>query len=369
MKAFAPIKKTSVAKLSSATEEANYIAHQFRSAYLKEGIPWSQMAVILRSPGAQVSALQRAFAINNVPVEIDALALSLADNPAIKPILTIAQIALKQISLIPANWEIIEELLHSEFAGADAISIRQIRIALSKAEKINQSSDAKSSTELILDALTAPSIGIDWDQAAPLKRLNDLISLATKFIKGKADISDLLWAIWSNAKNYDGQLISQSWQNAALAGGTTGSIADNNLDAVIQLFEVARRFSERMPGAKPQLFINQLLGEKILSDSITATAQRNEVVKVLTVHSAKGQQWQFVALAGMQEGVWPNLKQRGSLLGSERLVEIFRHGISNPQALDAISASGLIEDEDRLLNVAVTRSTDQLLITAISTRG
>ena len=362
---FRKVKTTSVAKLSSATEEANYIAHQFRSAYLKEGIPWSKMAVILRSPGAQVSALQRAFAINNVPVEIDALALSLADNPAIKPILTVAQIALKQISLIPANWEIIEELLHSEFAGADAISIRQMRIALSKAEKLNQSIDAKSSTELILDALTVPSISIDWDQAAPLKRLNDLISLATKSIKSKADISDLLWAIWSNAKNYEGQLISQSWQSAALTGGTTGAIADNNLDAVIQLFEVARRFSERMPGAKPQLFINQLLGEKILSDSITATAQRNEVVKVLTVHSSKGQQWQFVALAGMQEGIWPNLKQRGSLLGSERLVEIFRHGISNPQALDAISASGLIEDEDRLLNVAVTRSTDQLLITAI----
>ena len=362
---FRKITQRKIAKLSSTTEEANYIAHQFRSAYLKDGIPWSQMAVILRSPGVQVNALQRAFAINNVPVEIDALALSLADNPAIKPILSIAQIALKQISLIPANWEIIEELLHSEFAGADAISIRQMRIALSKAEKVNQSSDAKTSTELILDALTAPTISIGWDQAAPLKRLNDLISFASKSLKNSGDISDLFWAIWSNAKNYEGQLISQSWQEAALAGGTSGAIADNNLDAVIQLFEVARRFSERMPGAKPQLFINQLLGEKILSDSITATAQRNEVVKVLTVHSAKGQEWRFVALAGMQEGVWPNLKQRGSLLGSERLVEIFRHGISNPQALDAISASGLIEDEDRLLNVAVTRSTEQLLITAV----
>jgi len=362
---FRKISKTSVAKLSSATEEANYIAHQFRSAYLKDGIPWSQMAVILRSPGSQVSALQRAFAINNVPVEIDALALSLADNPAIKPILTIAQIALKQISLIPANWEIIEELLHSEFAGADAISIRQIRIALSKAEKVNQSADAKTSTELILDALTAPTIAIDWEQAAPLKRLNDLISHAIKSFKSNGDISDLLWAIWSNGKNYEGKLISQSWQDAALAGGVNGAIADSNLDAVIQLFEVARRFSERMPGAKPQLFINQLLGEKILSDSITATAQRNEVVKVLTVHSAKGQEWQLVALAGMQEGTWPNLKQRGSLLGSERLVEIFRHGISNSQALDAISASGLAEDEDRLLNVALTRSTDQVLITAV----
>ena len=363
---FRKITQTDVAKLSSASEEANYIAHQFRSAHLKEGVAWSQMVVILRSPGAQVSALQRAFAINNVPVEIDALALSLADNPAIKPILTIAQIALKQISLTPANWQEIEELLHSPFAGADAISIRQMRIALSKAEKLNQSVDAKTSTELILDALTSPSISIPWDQAAPLKRLNDLISFATKSLKNKGDISDLLWAIWSNATNYEGELLSQSWRSAALSGGTSGAIADANLDAVIQLFEVARRFTERMPGAKPALFINQLLGEKILSDAIAATAQRNEVVKVLTVHSAKGQEWQFVALAGMQEGVWPNLKQRGSLLGSERLVEIFRHGISNPQQLDAISASGLLEDEARLLNVASTRSTQKLLVTAVA---
>jgi ATP-dependent exoDNAse (exonuclease V) beta subunit len=323
------------------------------------------MAVILRSPGSQVAALQRAFAVNNVPVEIDAMALSLADNPAIKPILTIAQIALKQIQLIPANWDQISELLQSPFAGADAIAIRQMRIALSKAERASHGESAKSSTELILDSLTSPSIAIEWEQATSLKRLNDLISSANKSLKSKGDISDLLWTIWSNAKNYEGEAISQSWRDAALAGGVNGAIADANLDAVVQLFEVARRFTERMPGAKPQLFINQLLGEKILSDAITATAQRNEVVKVLTVHSAKGQQWQFVALAGMQEGVWPNLKQRGSLLGSERLVEIFRHGISNPQALDAISASGLQEDEARLLNVATTRATDKLLITAV----
>ena len=362
---FRKVTSQQVAKLSSAAEEANYIAHQFRSAHLKENLPWSQMAVILRSPGSQVAALQRAFAVNNVPVEIDAMALSLADNPAIKPILTIAQIALKQIQLIPANWDQISELLQSPFAGADAIAIRQMRIALSKAERANHGESAKSSTELILDALTSPSIAIEWEQATSLKRLNDLISSANKSLKSKGDISDLLWTIWSNAKNYEGEAISQSWRDAALAGGVNGAIADANLDAVIQLFEVARRFTERMPGAKPQLFINQLLGEKILSDAITATAQRNEVVKVLTVHSAKGQQWQFVALAGMQEGVWPNLKQRGSLLGSERLVEIFRHGISNPQALDAISASGLQEDEARLLNVATTRATDKLLITAV----
>ena len=63
---------------------------------------------------------------------------------------------------------------------------------------------------------------------------------------------------------------------------------------------------------------------------------------------------------------WPNLKQRGSLLGSERLVEIFRHGISNAEQLDAISAAGLAEDEKRLLNVALTRASKQVFITAVA---
>ncbi|MEY3203144.1 MAG: hypothetical protein RLZZ629_426, partial [Actinomycetota bacterium] len=349
--------------LSSASEEANFIAHQFRSAHLIDGIAWSQMAVIVRSPGAQIAALQRAFAMNSIPVEIDATALSLADNPAIRPIITIAQIALGQLKLTTSNWDQIEELLKSEFAGADAISIRQMRIALTRAQSGDQ---VKSSTELILDCLTSPSADLPWEQLTSLKRINDLIKVAKKSLSSSSDISDLLWSIWSNGKNYEGEAISQIWQQTALAGGVRGGIADQNLDAVITLFEVARRFSERLPGAKPSLFIDQLLGEKILSDSITATAQRGEVVQVMTVHSAKGLEWQYVALAGMQEGSWPNLKQRGSLLGSERLVEIFRHGISNAEQLDAISAAGLAEDEKRLLNVALSRASKQLFITAVA---
>jgi ATP-dependent exoDNAse (exonuclease V) beta subunit len=237
-----------------------------------------------------------------------------------------------------------------------------MRIWLTKEQK---NENRKNSTELILDALTAPTVDLPWEQLTPLKRINDLISEAKKSLAKSKDISDLLWSIWSNAKNYDGESIATLWQSQALTGGNKGAIADQNLDAIIALFEVARRFSERLPGAKPSLFIDQLLGEKILADSITATAQRNEVVRIMTVHSAKGLEWQYVALAGMQDGNWPNLKQRGSLLGSERLVEIFRHGISNPDQLEAISASGLAEDEMRLLNVATTRATKELIITAI----
>ena len=358
-----PVASQQVALLSSASEEANFIAHQFRSAHLTSKMPWSQMAVIVRSPGPQITALQRAFAMNSIPVEIDAQAASLGDNPAIKPIITVAQIALGQLKITSSNWDEIELLLKSEFAGADAISIRQMRIALSKAQKHNP---PKSSTDLILDHLTCPTPDLPWEELTSLKRINDLIKEAKKALSKSPDISDLLWSIWSNGKNYEGELISRVWQQTALAGGNRGMIADQNLDAVITLFEVARRFSERLPEAKPSLFIDQLLGEKILADTITTTAQRGEVVQVMTVHSAKGLEWELVALAGMQEGSWPNLKQRGSLLGSERLVEIFRHGISNIEQLDAISAAGLMQDEKRLLNVALTRASKQLFVTAIT---
>ena len=358
-----PIASQQVALLSSASEEANFIAHQFRSAHLTSKMPWSQMAVIVRSPGPQITALQRAFAMNSIPVEIDAQAASLGDNPAIKPIITVAQIALGQLKITSSNWDEIELLLKSEFAGADAISIRQMRIALTKAQKHNP---PKSSTDLILDHLTCLTPDLPWEQLTSLKRINDLIKEAKKALSKSPDISDLLWSIWSNGKNYEGELISRVWQQTALAGGNRGMIADQNLDAVITLFEVARRFSERLPEAKPSLFIDQLLGEKILADTITTTAQRGEVVQVMTVHSAKGLEWELVALAGMQEGSWPNLKQRGSLLGSERLVEIFRHGISNIEQLDAISAAGLMQDEKRLLNVALTRASKQLFVTAIT---
>jgi superfamily I DNA/RNA helicase/RecB family exonuclease len=358
-----PIASQQVALLSSASEEANFIAHQFRSAHLTSKMPWSQMAVIVRSPGPQITALQRAFAMNSIPVEIDAQAASLGDNPAIKPIITVAQIALGQLKITSSNWDEIELLLKSEFAGADAISIRQMRIALSKAQKHNP---PKSSTDLILDHLTCPTPDLPWEELTSLKRINDLIKEAKKALSKSPDISDLLWSIWSNGKNYEGELISRVWQQTALAGGNRGMIADQNLDAVITLFEVARRFSERLPEAKPSLFIDQLLGEKILADTITTTAQRGEVVQVMTVHSAKGLEWELVALAGMQEGSWPNLKQRGSLLGSERLVEIFRHGISNIEQLDAISSAGLMQDEKRLLNVALTRASKQIFVTAIT---
>jgi superfamily I DNA/RNA helicase len=362
--------KIDVAKLASQSDCANYIAHAFRTAHLRDGVAWSQMAVILRSPGAGVSAISRAFALNNIPVRIDSDAQALGENPAIKPILTIAQIALGTIKLIPSNWDLIEEILFSEFGGADALSLRQIRIDLGKLREPGD--DAKSSTQIILEIIDNNDAPLPWEQLLSLKRIADVISEARKVVrmnsKGskKVDIADLIWAIWSTAKNYEGDSLATTWRNRALKGGMRGAAADRDLDAVITLFESARRFAERMPDSDPQLFLDQILSESIQSDAIAAHGQRGEVVSVMTVHSTKGLEWDLVALTGLQEGVWPNLKARGSLLGSERLVESERTQATARREIEASAASALVEDERRLLKVAISRAKNSLVVTAYS---
>ena len=140
----------------------------------------------------------------------------------------------------------------------------------------------------------------------------------------------------------------------------------SDLDAVIALFAQARRFVERFPQSKARAFIEQISGEAILSDVISQKGLRPNVVSVMTVHAAKGLEWEIVALMGLQEGVWPNLKQRGSLLGSERLVEHLRTGLKVRSEIEAAAKYALIEDERRLLNVAITRAKLKLLALAYS---
>lgn len=352
-----PIVQT--ARLHSESEEAQYIAYQCKRAHLMQGIPYSEMAVIVRSHGQTTSAIRRAFSQVSIPTASDVEAL--ANNAAIAPFLLIARVA---TGAQPLNLDTAEKLLTSEFGGATSVSLRRTRAALLAAR--DEATDKRSGTQLILDAITTGDVAIE--DSAELLRIYNLLALAKKAIaKQNATIHDLLWAIWNNAVNSDNEKIADSWRAAALRGGSRGAAADRDLDAMIQLFDSAARHIERFPGAKPDLFLAEIQNETIVSDLITAKGVRPDLVEILTVHSAKGRQWQYVVVAGVQEGAWPNLKQRSSLLGAERLVERVRHGDELAQvALDMIAASSLAEDEARLFHVATTRARQSLLVTAIS---
>ena len=345
-----------VHRFRSGAEEAAFIAHQFRSSHLRDGIEYSKMAVILRTPGVTASALRRAFSQVGIPVASELQAL--AGNPAISPFLLLARVA---INSQPLNLDTAERLLLSEFGGADSISLRRIRRALITTRP---EGDDRSGAQLLIDAIDDGDLNIEG--AESVLRVHKLLKSARVVARNKkATADELLWAIWDNAVTSDGQKLSSAWQNQSLRFGLRAAAADRDLDAVMQLFDSAARFSERFPMSGPAAFINEITNEDIAGDVITAKGVRPDFVEILTVHSAKGRQWDLVAIAGLQEGTWPNLKQRSTLLGAERLVERDRNPDIPRDQLDVLAANGLMQDEQRLFHVGLTRATQSLLITAV----
>ncbi|HEX5741266.1 MAG TPA: PD-(D/E)XK nuclease family protein, partial [Pilimelia sp.] len=182
---------------------------------------------------------------------------------------------------------------------------------------------------------------------------------------------DVLWAVWRASG------LAERW--AALAtrpprAGEAGHVrqlraaaADRDLDAVMVLFDVAARFVDRLPGARTALFLEHVLGQQVAADTLAPRADRGESVALLSVHAAKGLEWDLVVVAGVQEGVWPDLRLRGSLLGAERLVDVVTgRGDGAPAAVAAGQLSALLDDERRLFHVAVTRARRRLVATAVA---
>ena len=83
---------------------------------------------------------------------------------------------------------------------------------------------------------------------------------------------------------------------------------------------------------------------------------------MLTAHAAVGREWTLVAVPGVQEGSWPDLRLRGSLLGVEHLVDTVA-GIDPQQVISRTAP--LLAEERRLLLLAASRTRSTLLVSAV----
>ncbi|MFJ9433766.1 UvrD-helicase domain-containing protein [Streptomyces sp. NPDC101490] len=255
-----------------------------------------------------------------------------------------------------AGWLPVEtalELLASPLAGVDPADLRRLGRALRDEERAAGNKVPPPSDVLLARALAEPErlVAHDPSYARGAQRLGDLLRRARTLLDGGGTAEEALWVLWNNTP-WPGRL-----ERAALRGGPAGRNADRDLDAVCALFETAARAEERVGGRGVLNFLEELDAQDIAADTLTRRHTRPDAVRLMTAHRSKGLEWHLVVVAGVQEGLWPDLRRRGSLLEADR---IGRDGLAEP-----LTPGALLAEERRLFYVAVTRARDRLVVTAV----
>ena len=352
----------------SSTTEAALAADTLRRAHLADGVPWSAMAVLVRSAARQVPLLRRALTAAGIPVAVAGDELPLADEPGTRPLLLLLRCALQPAVL---DDQTAAELLCGPLGGTDALGLRRLRRSLGLLAEA--AGDPGRGGDLLAPALLDPRdlAALPDSVAGPARHVARLLAVAKAAIRAGGSAEDVLWAIW------DASGLAPRWQQAAAAGGAAGAAADRDLDAVLALFDQAAHFADTMPPGAPALFADSLAGQEIVGDTLAERAVRDDCVRLLTAHRSKGLEWDVVVVAGVQEETWPDLRLRGSVLGAGEVAEALyrgRAGAGRPgrapggdPAADvdaAMLAAKLLAEERRLFYVAVTRARRLLVVTA-----
>ncbi|WP_030173194.1 ATP-dependent helicase [Spirillospora albida] len=341
----------------SESQESALVADELRRAHLLDGVPWSRMAVLVRSAVRQVPALRRALAQAGVPVVVAGDEVPLVGEPAVRPFLLLLRAALKKGFLDDA---VAEDLLTGPLGGADALGMRRLKRALRDLEEL--SGGQRPLGELLVAAVDdGRELTLVHEKVrAPAERIARLIETARAGARDGGTAEDVLWAVWEASGRAD-VLLERS-----MRGGTRGAAADRDLDAVVALFDHAARFVDRLPQAGPELFVDTVAAQEIAGDTLADRAPAGEAVRILTAHRSKGLEWDVVVVAGVQEGVWPDLRLRGSLLGVEELVEHAAGSEADGEASAGASmAAKMLDEERRLFYVAATRARRRLVVTAV----
>ncbi len=374
--------------------ELDNIADILRRAHLEDGVPWREMAVLVRAGSRTIPTVRRALTAAGVPLDIDGDDLPLRHEPAVAPLLTalraVAEAEAAQTDAPqgsdaePASEGTVPEedgpeealsqglateepetaacwldtetaltLLASPLAAMDAADLRRLGRALRDEERAAGNTLPPPSDELLARALAEPErlVAHDPTYARGAQRLGALLRSARERLAGGGTAEEALWDLW------DGTPWPVRLERSARRGGAAGRNADRDLDAVCALFATAARAEERTGGRGALNFLEEIEAEDIAADTLTRRAVRPDAVRLMTAHRSKGLEWRLVVVAGVQEGLWPDLRRRGSLLEADR---IGRDGLAEP-----LTPGALLAEERRLFYVAATRARERLVVTAV----
>lgn len=342
-----------VVRIEAATpsRERGAVAHALRKRHLLDRIGWNEMAVVVRS-GAQVPVVARALALADVPTRTSAGGRPLRDDQAARGLLSIVDVGMGRTALTP---ELATLLLASPFGGLDRLGLRRLRLAL-RAEELAGGGN-RTGDNLIVDGLASPGrfATIDHRVARNADRLATTLAAVRELAGSGGTVEELLWLAWERSG------LAGTWLEQALGAGITAAEANRNLDGIVALFTAAKRFVERQPGAPASLFLDAVLDAEVPEDTLSPQPSDASVL-VTTPSGVVGLEFDVVAVAGVQEGIWPNLRLRGSLLNAQKLVDV----ITGIDSTNVDARKQVLGDELRMFALAVSRARRQVIVSSVA---
>jgi superfamily I DNA/RNA helicase/RecB family exonuclease len=303
----------------SRAAEIATVARLLRERHLLHDTDWSRMAVIVRS-GALVPAIARGLSLAEVPTRTLSAVQALRDDYAARHLVEGVALAIGRLELTP---DAVTSVILGPLCGIDAVGLRRLRLALRHDELA--AGGSRHSDELLREALRTPGVLVAID-SAPARRVaalgTTLAHLAESHTNG-ATIEELLWELWQRTG------LAKRWGDLAAGSGIVADEANRNLDGAVALFTSAKRSVEREPERPAELFIDEFLTVEVPEDTLSPRSRSGSVL-VTTPTGAVGVDVDVVVVAGLQESVWPNLRQRGSLLHAQRLSALAEAGAVGP---------------------------------------
>ncbi|MFA7497261.1 MAG: PD-(D/E)XK nuclease family protein [Leucobacter sp.] len=345
---------------TSAAEQIGIVAHRMRARRLGvDGTPavdWNEMAVVCRSR-TDVARVSRGLAGHQVPTSASAGGMVLREHQIVRDLIRLLQAALE---LQPMTAPEVLQLLSGPAGGIDPIAVRRLRGALllqERREARDEEREPRSTDDVLLEAFRDPGVAPAIDSAGgrALRRLGRISAAGERVNAAGGTARETLWAIW------DSTGLSARWQTAALEGrGARADEAHRSLDAVMELFFVLQRHEEQNSDQPVGELLTELLESSVAEDSLARRSARDSVT-ITTPQGMIGREFALVAIIGPEDGVWPNTRARGSLIGGVAFERWMRGaGAASPSYQDTI------HDELRLFAQACSRATRELLVVAIS---
>lgn len=346
---------------ANETEEAAGIASILRQWHLRDGVSYSDMAVLTRSRSAH-EEIRRELRRRNVPVAAIGSQRPLAQHSAVAGLIGLIELALTTEKSAYGDMAYkagkVRDVLLSPLFTLSPFEVDMLAQRLCGYERMRGGQSNKNDIlALLADDSFAGESGIDIAD-----KFHSILSSIARSDKAN-NAEEVLWCAWSSCD------VTEKWYNYALGDSEYSELANENLDAIIQLFYFVQREAERTPGISIAQVIERLKSQELPQDSLVGGAKREDSITLITPASAQGREFSHLVIAHLNEGVWPNLTVRDSLVRTGELSDIvlgrYLPELSPAQRFHA-QMSDVLDDELRQLYAGIGRACHSLVLTCVS---